>query len=90
MEEKDISKEFTEMDTFAFESFLNKLNREAQKELIVTIRTDDISKAKRLKAIKENTKYINLRFECEIQATIEEYQGELNIFASGIKWVKKE
>jgi hypothetical protein len=58
--------------------------------LFLTIHTDDISKAKRLKAIKENAKFEKLHFQCEIEATVQEYQQELNVFASGIEWIEKK
>lgn len=90
MEAKNISNEFERMDIFEFDKFLLNLNRWTQSELFLTIHTDDISKAKRLKAIKENMKFTKLHFQCEIKATVEEYQKELNVFASGIKWIEKK
>lgn len=90
MNQKDISKEFKEMDVFEFNNFLRDLNKSTQDELFLTIHTKDISKAKRLKAIKENAKFTKLRFQCAIEATVQEYNQELNVFASGIKWVEKK
>ena len=91
MDEKNLSKEFEEMDAFEFHSFLRKLNRSTQNKLLVIIRTGDISKAKRLKAIKENPAfYDKLKFQFEIEATVQEYKTELNVFASGIKWIEKK
>lgn len=89
MKSLNLSSEFKKMDAFEFHWFLRKLNRETNEKLLIIICTDDINHAKRLKAIKENTNYDKLTFEIEIQATIEEYQKELNIFASGIKWIQK-
>jgi len=90
MRTKDISKEFKEMKSNQFDDFLFDLTQDTKDKILFIIHTDDITQAKRLKAIKEDTSYENCKFEIDIAATIEDYKKELNIFASGIKWIEKK
>lgn len=89
MLERDISKEFKEMDNTSFEDFLFDLSLETKDKILLTINTNDISSAKRLKAIKEYSED-SLEFNIAITAIVEDYRKELNVFASWIKWVEKK
>jgi len=90
MKSKDISKEFKEMKNHQFDDFLFDLSENTKDEILFVIHTDDITQAKRLKAIKEDTSYENCKFQIDIEATVEDYRKELNVFASGIKWIEKK
>ena len=79
------------MDISNFDEFLKNLYRWTNEELMLVIATDDISCAKRLKALKEKHLYARkFHFDMTIKATIEEYKKELNVFASGIKFIEKK
>ena len=91
MREINISKEFKDMQWFEFDKYLrnlNKVRKETNEETLLIINTDNIKQAKRLKAMKE--KYGKFKYQCEIEATVEEYKTELNIFASWVKWINKK
>lgn len=83
---KDISSEFLAMDSFEFRDFLKTLKNEPS--LLITIDWIDVSTARRLKAFLESGRS-QKRF-ATIRATDEQYNQELNVFASGVKWIRIE
>lgn len=86
---KDISQEFLSLDVFDFKDFL----RTQKDELALSINIDwiDIPTARRLKAFLEDSKALGRQKRlATIRATKEQYQQELNVFASGVKWIQIE
>lgn len=87
---KDISSEFLSMSAMEFLDFL-----ETQKEelaLSIIIDWKNVSTARRLKAFLEDSSAIRRgqKRYAKIRATEEQYNQELNVFASGVKWEKVE
>jgi len=81
---KDISDEFLNMDSLEFLSFLRTLRDEPA--LSITIDWKDVSTARRLKAFLEDFRALGKqKRSATIRATDEQYQQELNVFASGVK-----
>ncbi|MEK7532414.1 MAG: hypothetical protein AAB579_02320 [Patescibacteria group bacterium] len=81
---RDISQEFLIMDTFAFLDFLRTMRSEPS--LSITIDWKDVPTARRLKAFLESGR--GQKRSATIRATDEQYNQELNVFASGVKWEK--
>lgn len=84
-EPKDISAEFLRMEPLYFLAFL----RTQRQEPALTIAIDwvDVWTARRLKAFLEDQRGQQKR-SATIRATKEQYEQELNVFASGVKWEK--
>lgn len=84
---KDITAEFEQMDAMEFQDFLRNL----RKEPVLSIITDwkDVWKARRLKAFLESIEPGQKR-TATIRATKEQHDQEMNVFASGVKWIKIE
>lgn len=84
---KDISSEFLSMGVFEFSDFL--ITQRQEPALSITIDWVDVSTARRLKAFLEDFSALGKqkRFVA-IRATEEQYKKELNVFASGVKWIK--
>ncbi|MBI2552691.1 hypothetical protein HYW17_05325 [Candidatus Uhrbacteria bacterium] len=78
---KDISSEFLSMDTFEFMDFLRTQRNEPS--LSITIDWVDVPTARRLKAFLESGR--GQKRSATIRATNEQYNQELNVFASGVK-----
>ena len=78
---KDISSEFLSMDTFEFMDFLRTQKKEPS--LSITIDWKDVPTARRLKAFLESGR--GQKRSATIRATDEQYNQELNVFASGVK-----
>lgn len=81
---KDISSEFLGMDAFAFSNFLRTAKNEPS--LSITIDWKDVPTARRLKAFLESGR--GQKRSATIRATEEQWEQELNVFASGVKWGK--
>ena len=78
---KDISAEFLSMDTFEFMDFIRTQKNEPS--LSITIDWKDVPTARRLKAFLESGR--GQKRSATIRATDEQYNQELNVFASGVK-----
>ena len=78
---KDISAEFLSMDTFEFMDFLRTQRKEPS--LSVTIDWKDVPTARRLKSFLEGGN--EQERSATIRATDEQYNQEMNVFASGVK-----
>ncbi len=78
---RDISQEFLTMDTFAFLDFLRTVRNEPS--LSITIDWKDVPTARRLKAFLESGR--GQKRSATIRATDEQYNQELNVFASGVR-----
>jgi len=85
---KDISKEFLEMEIHEFLAFLRSLRNEPA--LSIVIDWQGIWKARRLKAFLEEYDALikGQKRTAAIRATEEQHKEELNVFASGVKWIK--
>lgn len=83
---KDISQEFLTMDTFEFSDFVRTLRNEPS--LSIMIDWKDVPTARRLKAFLEDmrARERGQKRVATIRATEEQYEQELNVFASGVKW----
>ena len=82
---KDISSEFLTMDSGDFYDFLRTLKEEPA--LAVKIDWKDIFVARKLKAFLEDPhKPLEQRRFATIRASREQYNQELNVFSSGVKW----
>lgn len=84
---KDISSEFLSMDSFKFMDFLRTQRNEPSLSIIIS--WVDVPTARRLKAFLEDfqTRGKQKRF-ATIRATNEQMEQEMNVFSSGVKWVK--
>ena len=84
---KDISNEFLTTDIFEFMDFLKTQRNEPA--LSITIEWKDVPTARRLKAFLEDSRALGKQKRlATIRATEEQYNQELNVFASGVKWEK--
>ncbi|MHB9019755.1 MAG: hypothetical protein ACYC3G_02685 [Minisyncoccota bacterium] len=82
---KDISAEFLKMESFDFLDLLETLENEPA--LSIKIDWVDIWTARRLKAfLEDHSTRGNQKRSVTIRATKEQYEQELNVFASGVKW----
>ncbi|NCS72502.1 MAG: hypothetical protein GW775_04535 [Candidatus Magasanikbacteria bacterium] len=81
---KDISAEFSSMDSSEFGRFLRTQKQELA--LSITIDWKDVPTARRLKAFLEDGR--GQKRYATIRATEEQYRQELNVFASDVKWEK--
>lgn len=84
---KDISAEFLSMDAIDFWDFLRTQRNEPA--LSITIDWKDEPTARMLKAFLEYSGPVDKqKRSATIRATEEQYQQEMNVFASGVKWEK--
>lgn len=84
---KDISAEFLGKDVFGFMDFLRTQRNEPA--LYIIIDWVDVPTARRLKAFLEDFHALGKqKRSATIRATKEQYEQELNVFASGVKWKK--
>jgi len=84
---KDISQKFLGMSASDFDQFLRTLKNEPA----LSIEIDWVDKwtVRRLKAFLEDPrKPANQIRTAAIRATREQYMQELNVFASGVKWIE--
>lgn len=82
---KDVSAEFLIMNSFEFTDFLRTLRNEP----VLSIKIDwkDVPTARRLKAFLEDFSALGKqKRSATIRATEDQYNQELNVFASGVKW----
>lgn len=81
---KDISAEFLSLSTFEFMDFLRTQRKEPALSIVVDWK--DVSTARRLKAFLEDFSALGKqKRSATIRATDEQYNQELNVFASGVK-----
>ena len=80
---KDISSEFSSMDTEDFFVFLRSQRNEPA--LSITIDWVDVWAARRLKAFVDEYTETQKR-SATIRATKEQFNEDVNAFASGVKW----
>ena len=87
---KDISSEFLSMNAMEFLDFLRTQRKEPALSIIID--WEDVASAKRLKAFLEDFDAIQRgqKRYAAIKATEKQYREELNVFASGVKWIKVE
>jgi len=84
---KDVSTEFLSMSPFEFMDFLRTQRQEPA--LSITIDWVDGQAARRLKAFLEDSSALGKqKRSATIRATKKQYEQELNVFASGVKWEK--
>lgn len=87
IEPKDISQEFMNLEIYDFSDLLRKLRHEPA--LAITVDWPGISGARRLKAFIESPADGQVR-NATIRATRPQYEQEVNVFMSGVKWEKIE
>lgn len=84
---KDISAEFLKMEILDFMDFLRSQRNEPA--LSIVIDWVDVPTARRLKAFLDDSHALGKqKRSATIRATKEQYEQELNVFASGVKWEK--
>ena len=87
---KDISSEFLKMAVWEFLAFLRTQRKEPSLSIIIDWQEEQA--ARRLKGFLEDSEAIQKgqKRRAAIRATEEQYRKALNVFASGVKWIKVE
>ncbi len=86
---QDVSAQFLSMDAVEFYAFLRTMKKEPS--LSITIDWIDVATARKLKAFLEDFTAIGKQVRtAAIRATRAQHEQELNVFASGVKWIEVE
>ena len=86
---QDVSAQFLSMDATEFRDFLRTMRKEPS--LSITIDWIDVATARRLKAFLEDFSALGNQVRtAAIRATRTQHDQELNVFASGVQWIKVE